>query len=203
MKLIRLIGVLGAVTATVACAPYLTLPGIQNLDVKLEVTEPTSGNFVLENKSAKNPKCTKFADTDKMREGCVVADLNHIVIADIKLSGSGGWYLKTFRVCPWTDTDNKPANFDTMSCSLSDAQRADWLVINNGVMASPDAQGRVDLVANGGQERKFTLLDLNWVKGTYFYGIEACPKNPKSGSKGEDGCLWTDPGGENYGRGRN
>jgi len=163
--------------------------------VKLEVSTNTRGDTVLDNKNDKTSNCTKFADVDKFRKGCIVAEVDEIVNTEFKLSGSGGWQFAEFQICSTTDVSNKP---DFSSCGLSAAQTAEWIVMTNTGSALPGTDGKVDISALGTNPTKFQLLDLNLTVADYFYRV--CVKQTNDSCAVPGTCVCTDPGGENKGR---
>jgi len=178
------------------CVPvtkYNLESGKSAQQVKFEVVE-NAGVFSLENKSTKTMGCDKFPDTDENRRGCIVAEARTMLAVSVKLSGSGGWYFSKFQICS-VDTPQKPDDFD--DCSLTDVERADWLVLAHNGIAMPGTDGRVDIAGFGTGLRQFTLLDYNWTRGLYFYRVQVCPNE----SSGESDCLWSDPAVENRGWG--
>jgi hypothetical protein len=163
--------------------------------VKLEVSTNTRGDTVLDNKNDKTSNCTKFADTNELRKGCIVAEVDEIVDVEFKLSGSGGWQFAEFQICSTKDLSNKP-DFD--NCGLSAAQTAEWIVMTNTGSALPGTDGKVDISALGNNINKFQLLDLNLTEADYFYRV--CVKNTNDTCDEGVNCVCTDPGGVNTGR---
>ena len=189
--------VVGALLA--ACCPQGVVKqgssGIKPFEVKLEVTE-VQGNTVLQNKNPKSGDCDKFPNQDKYRKGCIVADLNQTVDVRFKLSGSGAWNFTTFQICSASDL-KKPADFST--CTLSDIERADWLVLTKTGSAMPGSDGVVDIAGLDEGLSQFRLLDLNLIEADYFYRVQVCEKKNDTDASSPT-CLWTDPGGQNKGR---
>ncbi|MGD8577991.1 MAG: hypothetical protein PVI46_01615 [Lysobacterales bacterium] len=210
MKIPRILGCAVAAALMAGCASAAVQtqtidPGIQPFPVILKV-QGDQGSEELVSKNSKTPGCNKFPDQGNYRKGCIVAALNEMVDVRFNLVGSGDWYLAQFQICNVEASENnneivKPADFG--ECYLTDAQRADWLVLANSGVAAPDENGLVDIMDFGTGLKTFELRDFNWTKATYFYRIQACVDEP-----GEDGsvhhrCKWMDPGGENTGRGYN
>jgi hypothetical protein len=199
MKMYRLVASIGVFALLAGCTVHdqgtktKTKSGIEEFKVKLEVAEDSSGNAVLVNKNPKTLGCDKFPDEDKYRKGCIVAGLNEMVEVEFKLSGTPGWYFAAFQICG-VEKLEKPADFD--DCELTDEQRADWLVLANAGIAVPNDKGLVDITPFGVGLKQFEVRDFNWMKGNYFYGVQAC-----TGTGESKRCLWTDPAGENNGRG--
>jgi hypothetical protein len=203
MKSSRLITSIGLAAVLTGCAtqdwePETTvLSGVKGLTVKLEVADDGKGNEVLINKNLKSRGCGKFPDEDKYRKGCIVAQRGEMVKVEFMLSGTPGWYFTAFQVCSvGGENPQKPADY--ADCRLTVEQRADLLVLTSSGIAVPNENGRVDIPSSGPGLQQFELRDLNWLKGVYFYGVQAC-----TGTGGGQRCLWTDPGLENNGLGNN
>jgi hypothetical protein len=199
MKMSRLVTCVGVFALLAGCSPVppqetepAVMSGVKGFTVNLEVADDGRGNQTLVNRNDRTKGCDKFPDEDKYRKGCIVAGVNEMVKIKFNLTGARDWYFAAFQVC---DAEKliKPDDFD--HCRLTDEQRADWLVLANGGIALPEANGRVDITAFGAGLRQFEVRDLNWMKGYYFYGVLAC-----TGTGDDRKCLWTDPGGENNGR---
>jgi len=197
MRISRLVTCICVLALLAGCAAHdqgmQVRSGIKAIKFKFEVAEDGEGNAELVNKNVKTRGCDRFPDTDEYRKACIVAGVNEMVEVEFKLSGTPGWYFAAFQVC---DAENlaKPENFD--DCALTDEQRADWLVLANAGIAVPNDKGRVDITSFGIGLKQFEVRDLNWMAGTYFYAVQAC-----TGTGDDTTCLWTDPGGENNGRG--
>jgi hypothetical protein len=217
MKILRIVGcaiaaalMAGCVSAaapkpTTDAATTTLTPGIQPFPVILKV-EGDQGSEELVSKNSKTPGCTRFPDQGNYRKGCIVAALNEMVEVSFNLVGSGDWYLAQFQICnvAASEMNNeivKPADFS--ECYLTDAQRADWLVLANSGVAAPDENGLVDIMDFGTGLKTFELRDYNWTAATYFYRIQACVDETGDGGSVEHRCIWMDPGGENTGRGYN
>jgi hypothetical protein len=178
-------------TAVVSDPGVAALTGTKKYTLMLKV-ENENGVDTLVVKNPKSSGCNKFADTDQFRKGCIVAGLNETAEIKVQFIGSNGWYFSEFQICRTADVNpQKPVNFD--DCVLADDERADWLIIANSGIAIPGTDGRVDISQFGSSIRQFELRDLNWKEANYFYRIRAC-SSPTT-------CLWTDPGGQNNGRG--
>lgn len=142
--------------------------------------------------------CDRFSEN--ARFGCIVGPRNEAVQIDVSLVGSPGWHLDAFQICSNNGQQPKP-NFEPEEgqtvCSrpLTSNERADWLVLSGGNFALPNEDGRVDISTLGKELTTFEIRDMNWTKASYFYGVRACKNVDKND------CRWTDPGGENNGRG--
>lgn len=166
--------------------------GIKPFKVRLKVEEDDNGELLLK---VKNPEtsagCDKFPEKDQY--GCIVAALNETVEIEVTLIGSPDWHLDAFQICAQLQ---KPDFTAEAVCDLPDKERADWLVLANNNVALPDKNGRVDLSQfEFFPLAQFVIRDMNWTRASYFYGVRACKNDDKNA------CLWTDPGGENNGRG--
>lgn len=157
----------------------------------LQVSE-VNGQDKLSVLNEKVAACTKFDDTDQFRRGCIVAGPDETVNIKVQFTGSKGWYFTEFQICRAADDNpQKPANFD--NCTLTDDERADWVVLANSGVAIPGASGRVDINQFGKDAiRQFSLRDQNWTEANYFYRIKACSSDTN--------CAETDPGAQNTGR---
>lgn len=140
----------------------------------------------------KSAACQRFDDTDQLRKGCIVANQDEMVDITVRFTGSPGWYFSKFRICRADDQNPQKPGFGSV-CTLSDIDRAAWLVETVSGVAIPGTDGLVDINPSGdGAFTEFQVQDQNLTVANYFYGIEAC-----NGQK----CLWTDPGVQNNGRG--
>jgi hypothetical protein len=200
MKMFRIAVSFGVMSLLLGCAPPPSPPDatttkLKPFEVKLEVGKNTQGDTVLDNKNNKTSNCSKFADKDELRKGCIVAGLDEMVDVEFKLSGSGGWHFAEFQICSTADTTKKS---DFSTCGLSANQTAEWIVLTNNGSALPGTDGKVDISDLGNQPTKFKLLDLNVTQADYFYRVCVKESDDKCDVLGT--CVCTDPGAENKGR---
>jgi hypothetical protein len=157
-------------------------------DLLLRVDNDT--DLVVTNEASN--RCKKFKN-DRAKKGCIGALLDETVDTTVKFVGSTGWYFSKFRICRADDNAPQKPGFGP-DCTLSDIDRAAWMVQTVSGPAIPGTDGLVDLNPFGDTTfTQFKILDLNLIQANYFYGIEAC-----NATIGE--CVWTDPGSENNGR---
>ena len=148
--------------------------GPKNPLIKLRVTGGTADPKLKINEG---PACINPGNPGLAPKGCVTAKKGIFEKITYRFDGSPDWKFTRMQLVAGSNALKidfaKPGGFQTQ-------YRSDFLVVIGDDFNHPDKNGIIDL--NGVTE--FVLQDMNNVKQTYTYQIEAC----KAGT-----CLMTDP----------
>ena len=202
MKLMKMIFVLALALVMQGCthgpspgSGFMVTNHIQTGSVELKVVA-NGTQLKIDNKP--NGACN-FARKDDWKKGCYFVNKGDTstVTFDFKVrSDAENYYFKTFRICPWSYTEQKNEVKPNVPCALDSGSRMDFWVEEAGVLAIPNESGVITLPQPLNELDSFTLHNNNVVELDYFYWVEVCPR----GDASPDSCLWTDPGMGNGGR---
>ena len=168
---------------------------LQTGNVQLQVK---AAGTKLEIANLPNRACA-FAKKDEWKKGCYFVDKGDISTVDFVFKvrpDAEKYYIKTFRICPWSYPQQQKEEKPDVPCTLSNASRMDFWVEEATQLAIPDENGVITLPQPVVKLDSFTLHNNIVVELDYFYWVEVCPRDVAS----PDPCLWTDPGSGNGGR---
>lgn len=202
MKLIHIIFALimtliiqGCGLGLLAGSGFSVMNKLQTGEVELQVL---ANGTRLEIANQPNRACA-FAKKEEWKKGCYFVDKGDISTVGYVFKvrpDAEKYYFKTFRICPWSYSEQQNEVKPTLPCTLGNASRMDFWVEEGTQLAIPDGNGVLTLPQPAVKLDSFTLHNNNVVELDYFYWVEVCPRDEDSA----DPCLWTDPGSGNGGR---
>jgi hypothetical protein len=148
----------------------------------------------LKIENAANKQC-KFAKQEEFQKGCFVVPEGYTARITFKLADQDkeDYFIRSFRICPWTAADQQADKKPNLSCTLSNPVRVEYWVAEGNTILHPDINGVLTLAS---QPDSFDLNDNNAIQGDYFYWVEVCP----NGALHQTACPSTDPGSRNGGK---
>jgi hypothetical protein len=132
--------------------------------------------------------------------GCLVSEINTVLVARFQLQGSQGWEFTRFKICLGADKA-------TLDCNLQATSRLEFAASTrpDGDLIPPGPDGIINLqpLKNGKQAlTQFRVTNLNSLQQDYFFRLQVCPVGmPADDKQAEQKCLWDeDPRWTNKGR---
>lgn len=174
-----ILSISAAAVLLTSCVNNMTDPlhdKIKNHDVYLQVKGNPKEIVIDEEGST---KCLNNSVQQKDKFGCIDVAIGDQAVVTFKLR-TGSWHMEEMIIC-------KGSTKSAQNCKLDTTEQREFSIMRIGELNRypPNEFGVIKLSAIDSSMSEFKLIDLNTLKGDYFYTLIACKNNSTDCAKSD------------------